>query len=99
VVVPDHKLYFIPVDTQEEAAYLTGFLNAPTITKSVSAYAAQLSLGASVAEYLDMPKFDPKNVDHAKLSQIAIAITARNGNSTDKEISELDHIVHRMLGI
>jgi hypothetical protein len=31
--VPDHKLYFIPVDSEPEAAGLKGFLNAPSIAK------------------------------------------------------------------
>jgi len=40
VVVPDLKLYFIPVNSVPEATYLTGFLYAPIITRAVSAYAA-----------------------------------------------------------
>ena len=38
-----------------EAAYLTGFHNAPTISRAVSAYAPQLSLGVTAAEYLLIP--------------------------------------------
>jgi hypothetical protein len=36
VVIPDHKLYMVPVNTIEEAQYLTGILNAPTIARCVS---------------------------------------------------------------
>lgn len=39
MVVADLKLYFISVDSEPETTYLTDFLNAPIITKAVSAYA------------------------------------------------------------
>lgn len=90
VVVPDHKLYFIPVESEAEAAYLTGFLNAPTITKAVSAYAAQLSLGASVAEYLNIPKFDEANVQMAAIGSLARDITNRAGNTQPTDLEQLD---------
>lgn len=68
-VIPDHKLYFVPVETQAEAAYLTGFLNAPVVSEAVSAYASQLSLGVSVAEYLNIPRFDEGNAEMKAISE------------------------------
>lgn len=99
IVVPDHKLYFIPVDSESEAAYLTGFLNAPTIAKAVSAYAAQLSLGASVAEYLNIPKFDEADQRMAEIGRIARSITARAGQPGSEDLSLLDDQVCDLLGI
>ena len=98
-VIPDHKLYFIPVDSEAEAAYLTGYLNAPTIAKAVSAYAAQLSLGVSVAEYLNIPKFDPMDERMNAIRSIARNITERAGNATASELSLLDLHVCDLLGI
>lgn len=99
IVIPDHKLYFIPVETEAEAAYLTGFLNAPTIAKAVSAYGAQLSLGASVAEYLRIPPFDESNPNTAAIAQLARSITARRGSAGAGEIEALERHVHALLGI
>lgn len=98
-VVPDHKLYFIPVESEAEAAYLTGFLNAPTIVKAVSAYAAQLSLGASVAEYLNIPKFDEANGQMAAIGAIARDLTKRFGNAQQSDLSLLDSQVCALLEI
>ncbi len=98
-VIPDHKLYFIPVATQAEAAYLTGLLNAPTISAAVSAYASQLSLGASVAEYLHLPKYDNANGIHAHVETLATKITQRGGGPTETELSELDTSVRSLLSI
>lgn len=99
IVVSDHKLYFIPVDSEPEVAYLTGFLNAPNITKAVSAYAAQLSLGASVAEYLNIPKFDEADVQMAAIGSIARDLTNRPGSAQPADLEQLDLRVRELLSI
>jgi len=99
LVIPDHKLYFIPVGTVEEAAYLTGFLNAPLIARAVSAYAAQLSLGASVAEYLHIPQFNKKEKLHKKLAALAKKITDRGDGPTEQETAALDICVRQIIGM
>ncbi|MFG6428874.1 N-6 DNA methylase [Roseateles sp. LYH14W] len=98
-VVPDHKLYFIPLESEPEAAYLTGFLNAPTIAKAVSAYAAQLSLGASVAEYLNIPKFDEDNGEMSAIGTIAMDLTNRAGDAQESDFERLDSHVRKLLSI
>lgn len=99
VVIPDHKLYFIPVDSEPEAAYLTGFLNAPVITKAVSAYAAQLSLGVSIAEYLKIPVFDEFDDRMSKIAKIARTITTNKGKHDIEEMESLDLLVKELLEI
>ncbi len=70
--VPDHKLYFVPFDCEDEASFLTGFLNAPIVVNGVVAYAESLlSLGTSVVEYLNIPKYDPENHLHKEISATA----------------------------
>ena len=97
LVIPDHKLYFVPVDTEDEAAYLTALLNSPTISGAVSAYAAQLSLGTSVVEYLNIPAFAPSNSLHQQLTELAKAITRRGGMPQNTEFRELDRLTTEML--
>lgn len=99
IVIPDHKLYFIPVYSEPEAAYLTGFLNAPTISKAVSAYAAQLSLGASVAEYLNIPKFDETDKYMEEIGNIARNLTKTAGNALPSDLAQLDSRVRQLLAI
>jgi hypothetical protein len=99
IVVPDHKLYFIPVESESEATYLTGFLNAPTISNAVSAYAAQLSLGASVAEYLNIPKYDEANEKMIAIGSIAQYLTKFAGNASKEDLKKLDAHVRELLNI
>jgi hypothetical protein len=89
VIVPDHKLYFVPVATEQEAAYLTAILNSPTVSHAVSAYAAQLSLGVSVVEYLSIPAFDKRNQSHVRLANLSATITSRGGELSRDELEEL----------
>ena len=69
-IVPDHKVYFIPVQTESEAAYLTAFLNSSLISGAIGAYASALSLGTSVVDYLTIPKFDANDKQMAELSEM-----------------------------
>ncbi|WP_231679677.1 hypothetical protein, partial [Ralstonia pseudosolanacearum] len=73
--------------------------HAPTIAKAVSAYAAQLSLGASVAEYLNIPKFDEANGQMAAIGSIARDLTKRSGSVQPHDLSHLDLQVRALLEI
>jgi hypothetical protein len=97
IVIPDHKLYFVPLGSEAEAGYLTGLLNAPVVARAISAYAAELSLGASVVEYLDIPPFDPRDARHEALSAAAVRITAAGGGPEDGDQRLLDEIARDAL--
>lgn len=99
LVIPDHKLYFVPVETEAEAGYLTALLNAPFVAAAISAYAAQLSLGASVVEYLDIPPFDLAVETHRDLSSAAVRITHGGGVLSDGDLRLLDERAQEALGI
>lgn len=97
LVIPDHKLYFIPVKTESEAAYLTAFLNAKTVAAAIDSYASQLSLGGSVAEYLHLPVYSAKDADHKRLAALGKAITHRKGVFQVGEEAELDALALRVI--
>ncbi len=92
VAVPDHKLYFVPVSNEDEAAYLTGLLNAPIISEAITSYAAALGLGTGVVETLRLPSYDPANAGHREVSALARAITGRGGTLAAGEAEALDRL-------
>ncbi len=96
VVVPDHKLYFLVAETAAEAHFITGFLNAAIVRKAVNAYASSLSLGASVAEYVGVPVFDPSNEDHMALSRLARSLRSKAA-ITPRDEEEVDALAARCL--
>jgi hypothetical protein len=97
VIVPDHKLYFVPVESLGEAQFLAAILNAPVISSAISGYSAQLSLGTSVIENLTIPEFDPMDRRHAELARIAEAITGRGGGATKAELARLDKLAKEVV--
>jgi hypothetical protein len=98
IVVPDHKLYFVPVGTLREARYLTGILNAPAITAAIGGYAAQLSLGTSVIENLTIPEFDSADARHTEIARIAGEITDRGSAPTMHELARLNELAQEIVG-
>ena len=49
------------MELEDEAAYLTAFLNSRIVANAINAYSSALSLGTSVTDYLNIPKFDKAN--------------------------------------
>jgi hypothetical protein len=98
-VICDHKLYFVPCRSEDEAAFLTGFLNAPLISSAVGAYAAQLSLGASVVEYLNIPSFEPSNETQSSIVRIARGATTDPMSLDQATYAALNELAVTLLGI
>jgi len=69
------------------------------ITKAVSAYAAQLSLGVSIAEYLKIPVFDALDDRMGEIAKIARTITTNEGKHDIVEMESLDSLVKELLDI
>ncbi len=98
VVVPDHKVYFVAVSSEVEAAFLCGVLNAPTIAAAISAYASQLSLGVSVVEYMHIPEFKPSSRFHLKIAALAQKLSLQ-GDKLEVDLATLDRLVLQLLGV
>ena len=96
VIIPDHKVYFVPMCNEEEAAYLTGLLNAPSVATGITSYSPRLSLGTNVVEYLAIPPFDPNNLDHFILAARSKYITNRADGPSEIELSWLDEMAGRV---
>lgn len=95
-IVPDHKVYFVPLESEAEAAYLCGFLNARVVAQSISSYASSLSLGTSVVEYLKIPPYDPASSSARELSRTSKALHDGASPSDDIE-QQLDRLVLQII--
>jgi hypothetical protein len=92
LVILDHKLYFVPCHSLEEAAFLTALLNAPVVSEAISAYAAQLSLGVSVVEYLALPAFAANDPTHRDLVSLSLRLTKKSEPPNSSGWDELDNL-------
>ncbi len=71
IVIPDHKIYFIPLASEEEAMYLCAYLNAPMIEELVLAYVETTQIGTHITDYIKIPLFNPNNPVHISLANVA----------------------------
>ncbi|NYI17581.1 hypothetical protein FHR53_000398 [Xanthomonas arboricola] len=96
VVVPDHKLYFIPIQNEEEAAFVTGFLNSRTVARAVASYGAALSFGVSVSTYIHIPTYDPSNKHMKRVAELAVRATRQMEAISDETLDEIDVAVSKL---
>ena len=96
IVIPDHKVYFVPTQSEDEAAYLTAFLNSHMVADAINAYSSALSLGTSVTDYLNIPQFDEGNETMVMMSQMAKRFRCGEIPSTEDE-NELDMMVSSLI--
>lgn len=96
MVIPDHKVYFVPVESEDEAAYLTAFLNASMVSDAINAYSSALSLGTSVTDYLNIPGFDEHN--ETMMLMASMAKRFKHGDKpTQEDEATLDSMVGRLI--
>jgi len=69
VVIPDHKLMYIPVANQQEADYLCGVLNSSTAQLIAKSYSIETSTSTHILQHVAISKFDPLNTIHKKLAE------------------------------
>lgn len=73
IVVPDHKIYFIPLEDSQIAHYLCAYLNSPQVSEFVHGYIETTQIGSHITKYLNIPEFKNKKwqLDLASISDQA----------------------------
>lgn len=78
-VVFDQTVYWAPVATKDEAAYLVGAVNSPTCAELIRPFQPRGAQGRRHIHKLPFsitPKFDPSDPDHTELAQATLALEA-----------------------
>ncbi len=83
VIIPDHKLMLVPLNDRGEAYYVSAVLNSSIVSLTISTYAIETTIDPRVVEHIRIPKFDPNNLIHQKLSELS-----KRAHEIAKEIYE-----------
>jgi hypothetical protein len=83
IIIPDHKLVFVPLESEDEAYYLCGVLNSSPIRVLVRSYANSTSISGHIAEYVRIPKFDSTNLLHTSISHLSKSAHSSTGSQLD----------------
>ncbi|MGC9014971.1 MAG: hypothetical protein ACP5KW_11400, partial [Thermoproteota archaeon] len=70
-VVLNDSLILIPFDKGEEAYYVSGVLNSSPVLFTIASYTYELRMETHITQYLKIPKFNPKDKLHLKLSELS----------------------------
>jgi hypothetical protein len=70
-IVPDHKIYFIPLDNEEEAKYLCAYLNATIVEELILGYVETTQIGTHITDYVRIPKYLAGHNGHKRLVHLA----------------------------
>jgi hypothetical protein len=71
VVVPDHKLMFVPCAKKDEAHFVASMLNSSMAQLAVTSYTIETMMDTHITNHVYVPRFDPKNETHARLSELS----------------------------
>jgi hypothetical protein len=72
IVIPDHKLMFVPCDSNVEAHFLASILNSSLVRLVVMSYTIETAMSTHILEHVRVPKFNPNNRNHTELSTLGM---------------------------
>jgi methylase of polypeptide subunit release factors len=104
-IVPTKTVAFFATNNESEAHYLCAIINSNPVRDFIKSFSsAGRGFGTpSVMEHVGIPKFDPKNALHQKLSEISKKCHQLKAEGEEKEIEKLerenDELVRELFGI
>jgi len=101
VPIPDHKLMYVSVESEDEAFFLAGALGNAISRYIVASYILNISTSTAILENLAIPRYDPTNKQHQSISDCSRRLhdTAAAGQPLEALEDELDRLAARLFGI
>lgn len=70
-VIPSHGVIMISCENDDEAHYVCGVLNSSLASLVAMAYSLEVHLTTDIPQKVSIPKFDPQNAIHNKISNLS----------------------------
>ena len=102
LIVPDHKLYMLSLDDEEEAHYVCGVLNSRHLRRILGGFLVGKQIGTSIFRYVGVPKYEGENALHVEISRLSLSAHTSRGRTRDKrdlctvEQTRLDRLTERL---
>jgi hypothetical protein len=103
VVIPDHKLMFVPCDSIDEAHFITSILNSAIVRVIVMSYTIETAISTHILEHVGVPKFDKQNPLHQNLSalsrqahELATDFHERGNQASYDSLSKIDSEIDKV---
>jgi len=95
-IVPDHKIYFVPLDDEDQAHFLCALLNSEPVRTFVDSFTVKTQVG-TLFRHLRLPSFVPADPTHSRL--VELSKKAHSEGITDEIQSEIDRLVVSLLSV
>jgi hypothetical protein len=106
VIIPDHKLMFVPLADKCEAHYLCAILNSAATVLVVKSYGIETQTSTHLLEHVRIPQFNAKDKLHQRLAELSAEAHRLAGETTEqsakqiqKSEAEIDSLVAEVWGI
>lgn len=90
MIIPDHNLLMVPLESELEAYYLTGILNSDIVSQFVNAYVAWFISG-HILERINIPKYCEENELHTE-----IAVLSKKAHAVVENKKELKRVESKL---
>jgi SAM-dependent methyltransferase len=93
VIIPDHKLMFVPLQHADEAHYVCAMLNSSIATLIVKSYGVETQTSTHVLKHVKLPQFDRNSPVHRELSELserAHDVAGRQDDSSRHALNEAE---------
>jgi methylase of polypeptide subunit release factors len=95
IVVPDHKLMLVAMESEDEAHYLCGALNSLPVSVAVAAYAIETQIATHVLKHIQVPRFNRKDRVHRHLISASRKSHAAAGSEDPSQLHRAEILVDR----
>jgi hypothetical protein len=92
VIIPDHKLMFVPSRDKEEAHFVCAMLNSATAVLIVKSYGIETQTSTHVLEYVRLPQFDATNKQHQRLGELSVQAHLLAAEATEHSQKRLEKV-------
>jgi hypothetical protein len=103
VVIPDCKLMFVPCSSSEEAHFICALLNSSSARLVAKGYVVGTQISTHILEHIKIPRYDPKNPVHIKLTNLSKEAHQLSQQGREEELKkveeEIDGTVAQLYGL
>ncbi len=103
LIIPDHRLIFVPFSNDEEAHYFCATANSSPIRFCVRGFMIETQIAPHVIGKIRVPHFDPKNSVHVQLAALSRqaheAVQRENIEELKQIEGEIDHQAAKIWGL
>jgi len=83
IVIPNEKLMLVPLDSEDEAYFLSGVLNSTVVRTIVASYVIETHISTHILDFIKVPKYNSQSELHRRISDLS-----RKAHELAREIYE-----------